>query len=80
MLLASCPRKEVVVTLVRCRQLYLAVDPAKETLGELRRVALSLPKLSQQAPVPRSADALNAGELLPLSHGRSTVDPLTTGP
>jgi hypothetical protein len=68
------------MTLVRSRQLYLAVDPAEETLGELRRVTLSLPKLSQQAPTPRSVGALNADELLPLSHGRSTVDPLTAGP
>jgi hypothetical protein len=68
------------VTLVRSRQLYLAVDPAKETLGQLCRVALSLPKLSEQAPAPQSAGALNASELLPPSHGRSMVDPLTAGP
>jgi hypothetical protein len=67
------------VTLVRSRKLYLAIDPAEETLGELRRVALSLPKLSQQDPAPRSTGALNAGEFLPPSHGRSTVDPLTAG-
>jgi hypothetical protein len=68
------------VTLVRSRQLYLAVDPAEETLGELCRVALSLPKLSQQVPAPQSTDALNAGELLPPSHGQSIVDLLTAGP
>jgi hypothetical protein len=66
------------MTLVRSRQLYLTVDPAEETLGELCSVILSLPKFWQQAPTPWSAGALNAGELLPPSHGRSTVDPLTT--
>jgi hypothetical protein len=79
-LLASCPRKEAIVTLVRSRQLYLVVDPAEETLGELRRVTLSLPKLLQQTPAPQSASALNAGKLLLPSHGRSTVDPLTADP
>jgi hypothetical protein len=80
MLLASCPRKEAIMTLICIHQLYLAVDPAEETLGELRRVALSPPKLLQQAPMPWSTGALNTGELLPPSQGRSTLDPLTAGP